>query len=265
MTNQLVRTILRIKGADTFGFVEGLSSQEINNTLSYTAFLSGKGRIIGDAFMIKENSAIPSVIFDCDPKVSSNLVSHLENCILRSDVEVEDATEDYSIWHSRIDNSTLPNSFIDPRMPALGRRSIVPNGTNENSRHPENGSAYFNSRIRLGVLEGHELTDMLPFEANLDRLNALNLERSVCYLGQEMVSRSWHRGVIRRRLAPFTFDLTHTKAMRVGDPIVNEERRRVGKVRFLHGNLGVATLPYPIKSNTYYNAETGIEIRTDIS
>lgn len=47
-------------------------------------------------------------------------------------------------------------------------------------------------------------TSMLPFEANLDFVNGLSLEKG-CYVGQELTIRTFNGGVIRKRVMPVTF------------------------------------------------------------
>lgn len=46
---------------------------------------------------------------------------------------------------------------------------------------------------------------LLPFEANLDFLNGLSLEKG-CYVGQELTIRTFNGGVIRKRVVPVVFD-----------------------------------------------------------
>lgn len=47
-------------------------------------------------------------------------------------------------------------------------------------------------------------TTLLPFEANLDYVNGLSLEKG-CYVGQELTIRTFNGGVIRKRVVPVTF------------------------------------------------------------
>jgi len=48
-----------------------------------------------------------------------------------------------------------------------------------------------------------ELGGELPLEVNLDALAAISFAKG-CYLGQELTSRTHFRGVIRKRLLPFS-------------------------------------------------------------
>ena len=46
--------------------------------------------------------------------------------------------------------------------------------------------------------------EAIPLEYNLAGLKAINFDKG-CYVGQELVARTHHRGVIRKRLMPLNF------------------------------------------------------------
>lgn len=46
--------------------------------------------------------------------------------------------------------------------------------------------------------------DAIPLEYNLAGLNAISFDKG-CYVGQELIARTYHRGVIRKRLLPLQF------------------------------------------------------------
>lgn len=48
------------------------------------------------------------------------------------------------------------------------------------------------------------LGEAMPLEYNLAGLNAISFDKG-CYMGQELVARTHHRGVIRKRLLPLRF------------------------------------------------------------
>lgn len=48
------------------------------------------------------------------------------------------------------------------------------------------------------------LGEAIPLEYNLAGLNAISFDKG-CYVGQELVARTHHRGVIRKRLMPLNF------------------------------------------------------------
>ncbi|KAI3869979.1 hypothetical protein MKX03_004968 [Papaver bracteatum] len=66
---------------------------------------------------------------------------------------------------------------------------------------------YLQWRVEKGVAEGStEIPkgEAIPLEYNLAGLNAISFNKG-CYVGQESVARTHHRGVIRKRLLPLKF------------------------------------------------------------
>jgi folate-binding protein YgfZ len=62
-------------------------------------------------------------------------------------------------------------------------------------------------RLEQGIPEGSiEIPkgEAIPLEYNLAGLSAISFEKG-CYVGQELVARTHHRGVIRKRLMPVNF------------------------------------------------------------
>lgn len=63
-------------------------------------------------------------------------------------------------------------------------------------------------RIKQGLVEMSDYQmgahSPLPFEFNIDYANGINYNKG-CYIGQELTSRTWTRGVIRKRIMPANF------------------------------------------------------------
>jgi folate-binding protein YgfZ len=68
----------------------------------------------------------------------------------------------------------------------------------------EEGMTYQWLRTVAGVNEGPEdvPSESIPFEVNLDMQGGIHFHKG-CYLGQELIARTHHTGVVRRRLLPF--------------------------------------------------------------
>lgn len=102
-------------------------------------------------------------------------------------------------------------------------------------------------RYYLGILEGPEIHNHLPFAVNLDWMHALSLTKG-CYLGQELTARSYHRGIIRRRVFGImvnglevdrTFDADLT-----GMEVTNAHGVKLGKILASKWNVAVCLLKY---------------------
>lgn len=59
---------------------------------------------------------------------------------------------------------------------------------------------YNNDVLELCILSG----EAIPLEYNFAGLNAISFDKG-CYVGQELIARSHHRGVVRKRLIPLRF------------------------------------------------------------
>lgn len=90
--------------------------------------------------------------------------------------------------------------FVDPRFAAMGRRAILP----VSQALPASGklSDYHFWRICCSVPEGPrdlKIDEVMPLHANLDLLNFISFTKG-CYVGQELLTRTKHRGAVRRRI-----------------------------------------------------------------
>lgn len=184
------------------------------------------------------------LLADVDSSVMDELVETLKKYRLRSKVDIENVGGDFCCWqrfgvdlHKRqpssledpqaasvgwggaIDptgssssqgNSTGWQWHKDPRLDCLGFRGIFPSNTTppmveaDTETEEEN---YLVWRLEKGVAEGSiEIPkgEAIPLEYNLVGLNAISFDKG-CYIGQELIARSHHRGVIRKRLLPIKF------------------------------------------------------------
>ena len=66
-------------------------------------------------------------------------------------------------------------------------------------------SKYEDFERTIGFTPSNLTTNKLPFQFNYDLLNAISFKKG-CYLGQEIVSRSYFTGIVRRRVFPFFVD-----------------------------------------------------------
>ncbi|KAL5552245.1 hypothetical protein UlMin_002421 [Ulmus minor] len=180
---------------------------------------------------------------DVDSSFLDELLNTLKKYRLRSKVEIENVGEDFSCWQryggnlstssssadepeaasvgwgSGVDPSGVSAShassdgwqwFKDPRLDCLGFRGIFPSNTTppliEADKETDEKN-YLLWRIENGVAEGStEIPkgEAIPLEYSLVGLNAISFDKG-CYVGQELIARTHHRGVIRKRLLPLRF------------------------------------------------------------
>ena len=143
-----------------------------------------------------------------------------------------------------------------------GARAIDASGALDDGGDGAEGDAatvYACARVLAGAAEGDESVGMIPLEANFAELGGIAFDKG-CYLGQELIARTYHRGVVRKRLVPIVLGdgaggrgASSSAALRIdalvqgrpldaaplaagGDPVVDAASgKKVGKI--------VATVP----------------------
>ncbi|GMH09495.1 hypothetical protein Nepgr_011336 [Nepenthes gracilis] len=222
---------------------------------------------------------------DIDASVGDELLQSLKKYRLRSKVDIENVGEEFSCWQqyggkrSEISSSTVePDAaavgwgctadlsamsssqgtddgwrwFKDPRLDCLGFRGIFPSNSTpplveaDKEIDEENFLLW---RLEKGVAEGStEIPkgEAIPLEYNLEGLNAISFDKG-CYVGQELIARTHHRGVIRKRLLPLKFVNDNGKELeqRVppGSVVVDAASgKKVGTVTAALGSRGLAVL-----------------------
>ncbi|KAF8933288.1 ccr4 associated factor [Dissophora ornata] len=223
------RGLLEIRGKDASKFLQGLITNHmprIENGGSgfLTAFLSPKGRVMYDVFIHPTNAskddAESAFLIECDARALPELHKHIARFVLRSKVKMVGVTESFDVYSvlddrnsgdTSEDNATIKdllanmNAAIgmrDNRADKLmGYRVIVPKG--QLLSLPEGYrqgtlEEYHVRRIINGIPEGVDdfiAGTSLPLECNLDYMNG----------GQELTIRTYHKGIIRKRVMPVQY------------------------------------------------------------
>jgi transferase CAF17, mitochondrial len=94
-------------------------------------------------------------------------------------------------------------AIVDPRSRHLGIRLLSPKAPSSELYPVE---VYHLRRTLHGVPEGpQEIIEgsALPAESDLDVISGIDYTKG-CYVGQELTSRTYHTGVIRKRLLPLS-------------------------------------------------------------
>jgi len=227
------RALITLSGNDTLNFLHATSTNSIVDIAEkavYTSFLNAQGKVLFDAFVMP-TGIDNKVMMDIDKRVGKQVLSHLTKYKLRSNVEMCDVSDKYSVYSfvDRHQNTgkvsagtvrdiqqAIQNSggmaFADPRLSELGVRAVLPMGARvqlpPSLRSYQVGDEWMYDvhRLSMGVGEGAIDLPMgrcFPLECNLDRLNAVSFSKG-CYIGQELTARTKYRGVTRKRLMPLS-------------------------------------------------------------
>jgi tRNA-modifying protein YgfZ len=212
------RGVVKVAGDDARRFLNGLASNDMAKVTPgkarFAALLTPQGKIIVD-FIAAEPDDGGGFFLDCPRALAGALVEKLNFYKLRAKVTAEDVSAALgvmAVW----DGAALSEdglSYADPRLPALGTRTILPPhlataaaaGLGATIADDE---VYDAHRIALGVPRGGMdfiYGDTFPHEADMDQLHGVDFEKG-CYVGQEVVSRVEHRSNARSRVLPIAYD-----------------------------------------------------------
>ncbi|KMT12257.1 hypothetical protein BVRB_5g102000 [Beta vulgaris subsp. vulgaris] len=222
---------------------------------------------------------------DVDGSMVDELIDTLKRYRLRSKVDIEHTGDEFCCWQryggivsdksssaqepevagvgwgGSIDSSSMSSSqggecgwqwFRDPRLDCLGFRGIFPSGTPPPLVEADKEVAeesYLLWRLEKGVAEGPieiPKDEAIPLEYNLAGLNAISFDKG-CYVGQELIARTHHRGVIRKRVLPLKFVDDNGKELEQkvapGSIVVDaSSSKKVGTVTTALGSRGLGLL-----------------------
>jgi tRNA-modifying protein YgfZ len=246
------RGVIKVAGDDARTFLHGLVSVDILNLAAgsarFCALLTPQGKIIADFIAVEAPANDGGGFFLDVPRVLAKpVVDKLNLYRLRARVIVEDLSEVLAVLAAWDGEGTTPIglSYVDPRLPALGLRVIMPAHRAADAAaglgaELIDARAYEAHRIALGIPQGgvdFSYGDAFPHEADMDQLGGVDFAKG-CYVGQEVVSRMEHRGIARTRAVPIRYD---GEAPACGTAVTAGERQ-VGTMGSAAGGSGLALL-----------------------
>lgn len=211
------RVLLRVHGEEAAKLLHNLSTADVlgmaPRSCRAAALLHPGGRVLSESILYRLDDG-PSYLVEVAAASAPAVRTHMLLYRLRLKVAI-DGPDLVGLAPTHVLRRAVVESapetvdpaavFADPRHAALGWRMLLPaSDAAPNSVVDEDFlDAYTRRRWLLGVPEGPEELPpgvALPQESNLDRVHAISYRKG-CYLGQELVSRVYHTGVVRKRLA----------------------------------------------------------------
>ena len=248
------RALIALAGADRTSFLQGIVSNDVTKVTEeravYAAFLTPQGKYLHDIFIA---SLGEQLLIDCEAGRRTDLLRRLGMYKLRAKVTLAEENGLAIGLHFGPDvlaRLGLPAEagraraegegihFVDPRLPQLGVRAILPRA----AMPAETGSAadYDRLRLSLGVPDGsRDLTveKAILLENGFDELHAIDWDKG-CYMGQELTARTRYRGLVRKRLLPVAID---GAAPAPGTALLQNDKE-MGEMRSAAGDLGLALI-----------------------
>jgi folate-binding protein YgfZ len=205
------RTKLRVTGADRFRFLNGQITNDLlkaSETVAIEAcVLNSKGKLNAHIFIAMVGE---SFLIDAEPELHNTLLARLERYVIADDVQIENITDEFSLFHVLTDKRPAVRSgrIVSARRFAATGWDVWSDSARHDAVRNELDSAY--ASVDSGVAEllrieqglprwGRELTDeIIPIEANLEH-RTIDYQKG-CYIGQEVISRIKMSGQTNKRL-----------------------------------------------------------------
>jgi folate-binding protein YgfZ len=205
------RAKLRITGTDRFRFLNGQITNDLRNASETAAIeacvLNAKGKLDAHIFIAVVGE---SFLIDSELDLRETLRARLERYVIADDVQIEDVTDEFSLFHVLAEASPPPKHgrFFSVQRFATPGFDIWSDPERHDAVHDElvSGFLFVDSaaaevmRIEQGLPRwGRELTgNIIPIEANLEG-RTIDYEKG-CYIGQEVISRIKMSGQTNKRL-----------------------------------------------------------------
>jgi tRNA-modifying protein YgfZ len=214
------RGVVKVSGEDARNFLNGLVTTDITLVRPglgrFGALLTPQGKITVDFLVTEAPSGHGGgFLIDCPRALAPGLATKLGFYKLRAKVAVENLSDDLgvmAVWDG--EPTVKPDlTFADPRDASLGWRILAPEPLAQKvadliGAELVEASSYEAQRIGAGVPRGgldFIYGDAFPHETNMDRLHGVDFDKG-CYVGQEVVSRTQHRGTARTRTLRVALD-----------------------------------------------------------
>ncbi len=207
------RQVFKVFGSDKEKFLQGLLTCDVRLRPCYGALLSPNGRFLYDFFIVEEDD---HWLIDVSKDYSEEILKKLNLYKLKSDVRFEQ--DDRRVWWLSNLRSVIldkgeardrrPIIYKDPRHSEMGYRIYR---MDLRLREDDEGSAfldYTDHRIALGIPEcpSDLIYDRsIILECNFVPMNAVSFTKG-CYIGQELIARTHHTGMVRKCLVPIDLE-----------------------------------------------------------
>ena len=205
------RAKFRITGTDRFRFLNGQITNDLGKASETVAVeacvLNAKGKMDAHIFVCALGECF---LLDAAPNLREKLRARLERYVIADDVEIEDVTDRFSLFHvvapelQRVEDGRVVSvrRFIEPGWDIwsdAAHRGALSQRLSSHFEFLDPGTAEV-IRIEQGIPHwGSELTEeIIPVEANLEQ-RTIDYQKG-CYIGQEVISRIKMSGQTNKRL-----------------------------------------------------------------
>lgn len=203
-----MRAQIILSGVDAESFLQQLTTNDIRNLsghLIYSLFLTPQGKLLHDVFITQIENKF---IIDCYSEAVNEIINLLNKYKLGSRVEIDISQKLFDL-----------SEYDDPRHKKFGKYAFS-----------NDLDIYYELRYPRLYID-FQTNEYFPFEIGYDQFNCISYNKG-CYIGQEVITRTHFRGVIRKKVY----------AVKVLEKITNDHHEIFlsdQKVGVLLGNYGI--------------------------
>lgn len=271
------RSLVKVTGKDSAQYLQNLITNDIHlldedsQKSLYAMILNNRGRVLHDVLIYKLNNSNTNdkeYIIEMDKAYLTDFQRMLKIYSLKKKVKVMTADDSLKLYSLTNNNSDTPYDLItkenlsenikicvsDPRFSKIGYRVLTEHNDSCLSdffKNPittaTNLSQYKEKLYKHGIAENHEditYGSSIPLEYNIVLLNGVSFSKG-CYLGQELIAKTHHTGVIRKRILPMVLNNKESEisVFEQNCNILNlKTGKSAGKLKNLSGSYGIAML-----------------------
>lgn len=244
--------------ADITSFLQSLVTADIrqlqHRSPLYAMMLNARGRVLLDLLVYRGSQQL---FLETDATLACRLRSLLKIYLVRKRIAVEDVSGNVAVaFHSdhqesfkeRLRNAgcRVVASGQDPRSCLLGQRILMSMPESPDECLLDDAVQYHALRMAAGVAEGSAEIPYgacTPLEYNGDYSGAVSFEKG-CYIGQELTARTYHTGVVRKRVMPIVWQRQEPASPSAvfGSVVRDSSGKSVGKLVVSVGARGLALL-----------------------
>ena len=193
----MTRKIIRVTGADSTAFLQGLVTNDVRRAPCWAAILTPQGKYLVDFLIVPDGDAL---LIDVDAQLADDLLRRLSMYKLRSKVDL--AMTDLAV--ARGTGPAPEGAIPDPRHPALGWRLYGAPA----DLPADDGTDW--DAIRVANLIPETMIELIPnetfiLEIGFERLNGVDFRKG-CYVGQEVTARMKHKTELRKGIQTLRID-----------------------------------------------------------
>jgi folate-binding protein YgfZ len=222
------RLIIRIKGEDSFKFLQNLITNDLNfineENIFYALIINPSGKYLSELYIYKINENE----FLIDYPKESSLLKLLSMYKLKSKIDIIQENDFFVCFHNHKINSLYTRK--DYRFDNEYSRSIVDQDLNNTTF-----DLYREQKYKHEVPDFYDLEENVSFvvDFSFDKYHAISYNKG-CFLGQEILTRAKFQGVLRKKFIKGEIsELTKAK----GDGIFDQNNNKIGKVTSVYNNI----------------------------